>query len=112
MNKSPNKIREWLNLNKDNLLKIKKEEDGDVDLAELKLEKVDLVEHKDYDNYLSAQALLLNGEGNITTDFGKVPLPYDVFEISLTDQWSVETTGNIMYLHTERGNYTIEAKNS
>lgn len=108
MDKSVTRVLQWLNSNKNHLLKIKKEEDQDLDLTELTLKDVNLVNHQDHDHYLSAQALLLNGEGNITTAYGKSALPYDVFEIPLTDQWSVSTTDHGMRLHTERGIYTIE----
>ncbi len=110
MNDSPVKINEWLNLNINNLLTIKKEEDGDIDLAELKLEKIDLVQQKGHENYLSPQALLLSGKGSVITDIGKAPLPYDVFEIPLTDQWSAEIENSTLHLSTERGIYVIEVR--
>lgn len=111
MDKSHEKMIEWLNEKADTTLKIRKTEDGDEDVVELRLQAVDLVRHKDYDNYLSAHALLLNGAGIMKTDFGQEALPHDFFELSLTDSWSVDTTANTMLVHTERGTYMIETEN-
>lgn len=110
MDKSPDNILNWLTANQNSMMTITKNEDDDQDIAELKLKDVNLIHNNDPNNYLSAQALLLIGVGTVETNFGKVPLPDNVYEISLTDKWSVKADDNIMYLHTERGTYTIESK--
>lgn len=108
MHQSPDTLRQWLQDNKDRLLIIRKEEDGHLDRITIRLHDVDLVHHNDTDDYLSDQALLLKGEGTVSTDQGLAPLPSSTFEISLTDQWSVASNHRRLQLQTERGNYSIE----
>ena len=104
---SPQEIKSWLLTHHNAWIRIHKEEDGDQDLAELELKDVKLVPHRDYDNYLSAHALLLNGRGTIATEFGNKSLPHDFYEIALTNRWSASTDKNTLRLQTERGHYTI-----
>lgn len=108
MDKSPEKVQQWFEAKKDKVLKITKVEDGDHDLATIKLKDVNLVRHEDYDDYLSSQALLLLGEGTVATGAGREMLPYETFEIALTDQWTSRADENSLHLQTERGSYTIE----
>lgn len=111
MAKSPDTLVKWFKNNENNLLKIMKKEEGSHDYVELDLENAIVVLHKDQDEYLSAQALILNGKGTIKTDLGTEILPYDFYEIALTDTWSSETADTNLYLHTERGSYEISAEN-
>ncbi|HKM43621.1 MAG TPA: hypothetical protein VJZ70_06475 [Limnochordia bacterium] len=108
MNQSPDKLQQWLQENKDRVLNIRKEEDGHQDRVTIRLRDVDMVRHQDTDNYLSDQALLLRGEGTVSTESGMAPLPSDTFEISLTDQWSVALNHRSLQLQTERGHYSID----
>lgn len=112
MEQSPDKLHEWFKMHKNKMLTIFKVEDGDLDMANIKLRDIKLVQHKDPDDYLSARALLLRGEGMVRTSSGMESLPGQTFEIALTDQWSSETHGHSLHLYTERGNYTIELDGS
>ncbi|NLY11771.1 MAG: hypothetical protein GX020_08835 [Firmicutes bacterium] len=108
MTKSPNKIKDWLEQQKNRVIKISKEENGDFDSAKMKLKDVDFVRHQDTEDYLSAQSLVLLGEGTIETDFGNEELPSQTFEIALTDSWFSAIDERGLHLRTERGNYEIE----
>ncbi|NLJ80919.1 MAG: hypothetical protein GX335_07840 [Firmicutes bacterium] len=105
------KIRQWLQINKDSSLEIKKEEDGHLDTAVLKLQAVNLVPYRDRDHYLPAQSLILKGRGTISTDFGPKPLPYPSYEIALTDTFSVQEEAGTLKICTERGRYTFKVQN-
>lgn len=108
MEQSPEKIRKWLEQHKDQVLSIRKEEDGDQDSARIKLKDVKYVNHKDTDDYLSDQAFLLLGEGTITTDTGVEEIPGHTYEIALTDKWFSAVDDYSIHLSTERGSYAIE----
>ncbi len=112
MNQSPDQIQKWLDSRKNQVLKITKVEEGDLDKASIRLRQVNLVEHDDIDDYLSAQALLLMGEGTIKTDEGSAPLPRQTYEIALTDQWTSESDEKRLRVYTERGTYTIEPEST
>lgn len=108
MDQSPEKIQKWLDEHKNMILNIRKEEDGDLDSARMKLRDVKFVSHEDTDDYLSAQAFLLMGEGSIKTDAGREELPAQTFEIALTDKWFSAVDDQSLHLSTERGSYAIE----
>lgn len=109
MNDSLDKIWTWLTAQKGQLIHISKVEDADEDKAELRLQDVVLTPHKDRDEYLSSQAFLLTGEGKVQSENSMAPLPYDFYEVPLTDRWSVETSGLSLQLKTERATYVIKA---
>lgn len=101
-------LRQWLEENKDRELIIRKEEDGQENRITIRLQDIDMVQHHDTDDYLSDQALLLQGPGTVRTDEGLEPLPADAFEISLTDKWSARSDHRKLQLITERADYSIE----
>lgn len=111
MDDSLDEIWSWFTERKGQLVQITKEEDSDKDKAELRIEEVALVPHKDRDEYLSSQAFLLSGKGQVLGDHGSAPLPYDFYEVPLTDCWSFETSGMALKLKTERATYIIKATN-
>lgn len=47
MNQSPDQIQKWLDSRKNQVLKITKVEEGDLDQASIRLRQVNLVEHDD-----------------------------------------------------------------
>lgn len=106
---SPQALTKWFGPYKNSTLQIRKEENGDKDIAELELKDVDVTLHKDHDDYLSAQALLLKAVGTVATDLGKESLPYNFYEIPLTDHWSASADQHTLRLDTERGHYIIRA---
>lgn len=110
MKQSPENIRAWLEAHKDQVLKIEKEEDGDLDQATIRLQDVEYVEHHDTDDYLSDQALLLKGEGTVRAAEGEAKLPAGIYEIALTDQWFSASDDQSLHLSTERGSYRIEVE--
>jgi hypothetical protein len=105
---SQEEIKKWLEEHKEQVLKITKVENGDLDLAAIKLKGVSFVQHRHTDDYLSTQALLLRGEGTVSTPHGRESLPGAAFEIALTDNWDGRRDGNSLHLKTERASYTIE----
>lgn len=111
MDDSLDKIWSWFTEQKGQLVRISKEEDSDKDKAELRLQEVALIPHKDRDEYLSSQAFLLSGKGRVLGENGSAPLPYDFYEVPLTDRWSFETSGLTLKLKTERATYIIKVAN-
>lgn len=111
MDQSPEKIQKWLDEHKNMVLNIRKEEDGDLDSARMRLKDVKFVRHEDTDDYLSDQAFLLIGEGSIDTDTGPEEVPAQTFEIALTDRWFSAVDNHGLHLNTERGSYAIELEN-
>ena len=74
MQQSQEEIKKWLEQHKEQVLKITKVENGDLDLAAIKLKGVSFVQHRHTDDYLSTQALLLRGEGTVSTPHGRESL--------------------------------------
>lgn len=110
MQQSPEKLKTWLEAHKDQVLKIQKEEDDDLDQATIKLQEVEYAEHHDTDDYLAVQALLLKGEGTVLAGEGEAKLPAGIYEIALTDQWFSASDDKSLHLSTERGSYRIEVE--
>lgn len=75
----------WFEANLEKNILIKKEEQNDIDQIEMELRDVGLMSHSDtFDDYLSPQAILLQGSGFIIQlDDEKNPLPRDSYEIPL-----------------------------
>lgn len=105
-------VSQWLDAHKDNGLIIHKEEDGDFDQIELRLEKVSRgrLKEKDPDDYVPAETLLLHGDGTIIGEDIPAPLSQGVYEIPLTEGWKVEEIGNILHIQTDRASYAIQPK--
>ncbi|MGB4431921.1 hypothetical protein [Candidatus Darwinibacter acetoxidans] len=112
MQQSTEKIRSWFDRHRQKELRIRKEEDDDLDEARIRLEDVEVVQHHDTDGYLSSQAVLLKGEGTVVAAHGEEPLPGRTFEISLTDRWFSAADDCSLHLNTVRGSYHIEIINS
>lgn len=107
--KPPEQILSWFAEHQDQKLRIEKSEDGDLDVCTIKLEAIQVVEHRDAEGYLSPQALLLKGKGTVNTAQGKEPLPGEGFEIPLTGRWCSAADRRTLHLSTERGSYRIES---
>lgn len=107
-----NQLTEWLNLHTNRMCTIQKEEDGDIDAVELKLNRVSLgkMERKDPDDYVENEALLLHGEGSIQSGGQQAPLPLDAYEIPLTDTLMLEEQQDVLKVTTERAIYTIRVQ--
>lgn len=112
MQQSTETIRRWFDRHRQKELWIRKEEGGDLDVSRLRLEDVEFVQHQDAEGYLSAQAVLVKGDGTIAAADGEQPLPGRTFEIALTDRWFSAADDSSLHLSTERGSYRIEVVDS
>jgi hypothetical protein len=113
MELSQEHVSHWLEAYQDKTIQICKNEDGDLDEVDIKLQKVTIGKLKveDPDDYVALNTLLLHGKGTIRSGGNDGSLPQNVYEIPLTDQWIVREQGNQLEIKTERAIYTIEPKN-
>ena len=103
-----NEVEKWFRANKNRVLNILKVEDGDQDIASIMLRDVQVVQHVDQDDYLGSRAILLHGEGVVKTSSDLEALPYDTYEIPLTEQLAAELGEERLQLNTGPRAYTIE----
>ncbi|NLK09104.1 MAG: hypothetical protein GX316_10490 [Firmicutes bacterium] len=108
MGKDQNELEKWFSANKNRLLNILKVEDGEQDIATVMLRDVEMVRHVDQDDYLAPLAILLHGEGIVKTSSDLEALPYDTYEIPLTNQLMAEFGEEKLQLNTGLRAYTIE----
>src|SRR5690606_36692269 len=104
---SPEQILSWFAEHQYQKVRSENTDDGDVDVCNIKLEAIQVVEHRDAEGYLSPQALLLKGKGTVNTAQGNEPLPGEGFEIPLTGRWCSAADRRTLHLSTERGSYRI-----
>lgn len=98
-------IRPWM----DQHVLLTKHEDGDIDKTVLKLKAITIVEREpSIDDYVSPQALQLHGNGFVLFKDRRTPLPYERYDIPLTDQLHVHRREGALHIVTERAQYTIE----
>jgi hypothetical protein len=84
----------------------------DRDEVEIRLDKVLVksIEQPDPDDYLANKEVILHGQGNIQSDMGKVGLPQDVYEISLSGKVTAHKVDNGYRIQTERAVYSIHTQ--
>lgn len=110
-------LTEWLERQKGQTLMIYKseiatgkEEIMDRDEVQLVLNQVSVrnIERHDQDDYLADQEIILQGEGYIETDEGKMELPQNVYEIPIySNDFSTQDRENGVRVETEKAIYTI-----
>lgn len=109
-------VSDWIESQKSRTLRISKGELSigqnevyDLDEVEIQLEKVSLgkLNHKDPDDYVASQTLLLHGHGKVQTAAGETRLPQDVYEIPLYGSWKLHKTDSGLQIRTERAIYSI-----
>ena len=109
---SPEKIRSWFDRHRQKELRIRKDEDGDLDVSRIRLEDVEFIQYHGTDDYLSPQAILLKGEGTVAVVDGEEPIPGGTYEISLDDPWFSAAHDSSLHLSTDRASYLIEVMDS
>ncbi|GIP37667.1 hypothetical protein J31TS4_09470 [Paenibacillus sp. J31TS4] len=99
----------WLESKVNRTLQIRKEEQGDVDEVELKLDKVVLAVRNEThpDDYEARQSIILNGEGQIRGEDEPEPLPNNLYEVPFDDSIRWKSDGNGIHLQTNRASYAI-----
>jgi hypothetical protein len=104
-----NQVTEWLESHKNQSCSITKHEDGDIDEVHMYLHKISLaeVEGEDPEEYVSNKSLMLQGEGTINSGDHDAPLPFDVYEIPITDKLYFKQLNNELQINTERAIYKI-----
>jgi len=93
-------------------VQIVKEEDGDIDLTLMTLNKTSLIERTPtMDGYVSPLSLRMEGEGSVVhADHQQEELPSAAFDIPVDRLHDNHFDGTRLMLTTDRGTYTISKR--
>ncbi|HHY74395.1 MAG TPA: hypothetical protein GX497_14455 [Bacillus bacterium] len=103
-------LQDALNKLNGKLVHITKEVNRDIDETALTLSGANLHERpKTIDGYVSPYVLQLHGKGRIGTDNAQYrEIPYETYEIPLTNKLHTHVQPNHISIKTEDGTYTIK----
>jgi hypothetical protein len=89
-------------------LLVQKVENGDLDETTVQLSNADFSQNKPtMDGYIAPYVISLQGDGEVVTDSMTADLPLSSYEIAMSEVYDVNVQNNIIYLRTDRGDYTI-----
>ncbi|NSL51965.1 hypothetical protein [Calidifontibacillus erzurumensis] len=102
-------LEKTLNQLNGKVIQIKKEMNRDVDVTTMTLSSAALHERPPtIDGYVSPYVLRLKGKGKISTSDGQYEqIPYDLYEIPLTDKLHTHVNPNHISIKTEEATFTI-----
>lgn len=109
-NKSIEFLLQKLNELKGSEITIEKKERDDLDMNKLVLDNVEIVNQlHDIDDYVDLQTVELQGKGSVITSDGKrMKLPLDSYELPIHQLHSVEASGELLTIITDRATYSIK----
>ncbi|WP_068774811.1 hypothetical protein [Paenibacillus sp. FJAT-26967] len=109
MDKQLQSVTDWLNENTNKAIRIKKEEQGDLDQVDLQLSQFEYREHQPdaIDDYTNGSALLLFGEGAVLNEGKREALPDNTFVIPLDGLNLAGVENEIVVLGTDRATYSL-----
>jgi hypothetical protein len=89
-------------------LLVRKVENGDIDETSMQLEQSDFMQNQPtMDGYISPYVIRLKGEGEVVMDEMTADLPFSSYEIAMNEVIDVQVKNDMIYLRTDRGDYTI-----
>ncbi|WP_051331225.1 hypothetical protein [Aneurinibacillus terranovensis] len=100
------KLDQWIGQE----LLITKEEDGDIDKTHLSLKNTDIEQVNSIDDYVLPFVLRLKGSGEVITDDGESPLPYECYEIPFKHITKSSMTDAELSFQTDRAIYKLHRK--
>lgn len=100
---------EWLERHTGNTILIRKEEQGDLDTIEVRLDRIDYKQEsgQGWDDYTDGSALLLHGTGQIIVEQDRHPLPGDTFVIPVKGLSEINLSDRELRFQTERASYRL-----
>lgn len=114
MSKNPSEadlqLQDTLNSWNGKLIHITKQQNRDIDETTMTLSGVNFHERQPtIDGYVSPFVLQLHGKGRMATDHAQYEkIPYETFEIPLTEQHQINLQKNQIQIQTTDRNYTIK----
>lgn len=108
--KDDKQLQEKLNKLQGKLIHITKDQNRDIDQTTMTLSRADFHERKPtIDNYVAPFVLQLHGKGKVGTTHAQYEqIPFETYEIPLSEQHKTKIQENQISIITEDINYTIK----